>query len=306
MVKLKKKMLVDRREKQMYDPSILSENIRSYRKLRGMTQSELAERLFVTPQNISKWELGQSTPDVMNLCRLAEVLCVGVERLLGAPTDGAVRSLIAIDGGGTKTETVLFTEEGEVIGRHISGGSNPNTHGLDAAVSAIRSGLEALSVSEMAVTYIYAGIAGCGSGEAARAMASAIKRVCPTAKVNVQSDIRNVISAAEIAEDCIAVITGTGVSVFASVGERLQRYGGWGYLYDRSYSGYDLGREAIRTTLAEEEGTEGRVPSLPTSRQGLAIGRWIISQGFTPCRAPRWRRFLTAFSPPTTPVTARP
>ena len=58
----------------MYDSSLLGENIRKYRRIAGLTQSELAEKLFLTAQNISKWETGKSYPDLVNLCSLAREL----------------------------------------------------------------------------------------------------------------------------------------------------------------------------------------------------------------------------------------
>ena len=240
----------------MYDIKTLSGNIRYFRKLSGMTQNDLAGALFVTAQNISKWELGQSTPDIANLCRLAEVFGIPVDRLLGTESrgDGSER-FIAIDGGGTKTEFVLFNKDGEVLEHYIGGGSNPNAFGVDAAVNELRRGLDALSAGEIGVSAIFGGIAGCGSAEIARTITAKLKKLYPVSQITLTSDIENVISAAECGEDAIAVIAGTGSSVFAKCGGALHRFGGWGYLYDRSYSGYDLGRDAIRATLAAEEGS---------------------------------------------------
>lgn len=52
------------------------------RKESGMTQKELAEKLFVTDKAISKWECGQSYPDISMLEPLAEALNVSVMELL--------------------------------------------------------------------------------------------------------------------------------------------------------------------------------------------------------------------------------
>lgn len=65
---------------------MLSDNIRNTRKSRGFTQEELAVRLHVTRQTISKWEKGYSVPDAELLSRMAEVLEVPVTELLGAPS----------------------------------------------------------------------------------------------------------------------------------------------------------------------------------------------------------------------------
>ena len=65
---------------------MLSDNIKTIRKNRGFTQVELAARLHVTRQTISKWEKGYSVPDAALLSRMAEVLEVPVTELLGAPS----------------------------------------------------------------------------------------------------------------------------------------------------------------------------------------------------------------------------
>ncbi|MBR3950057.1 MAG: helix-turn-helix transcriptional regulator [Oscillospiraceae bacterium] len=62
---------------------MLQENIKNFRKERGLTQEELAIRLNVVRQTVSKWEKGLSVPDADMLQRLAEVLEVTVNQLLG-------------------------------------------------------------------------------------------------------------------------------------------------------------------------------------------------------------------------------
>lgn len=62
---------------------MLQDNIRNFRKNRGLTQEELAIRLNVVRQTVSKWEKGLSVPDADMLQKLAEVLEVSVSQLLG-------------------------------------------------------------------------------------------------------------------------------------------------------------------------------------------------------------------------------
>lgn len=66
---------------------MLGENIRDIRQKKGWTQDELAERLHVVRQTVSKWEKNLSVPDVQSLQRLAEVLDTSVEILLGIGPD---------------------------------------------------------------------------------------------------------------------------------------------------------------------------------------------------------------------------
>ena len=62
---------------------MLSENIKNYRKAKGLSQEELATKLNVVRQTVSKWEKGLSVPDSEMLILLAEVFEVPVAELLG-------------------------------------------------------------------------------------------------------------------------------------------------------------------------------------------------------------------------------
>lgn len=53
------------------------------RRNKNFTQEELANRLGVTPQALSKWEKGLSSPDISMVCSLCHVLDVGADYLLG-------------------------------------------------------------------------------------------------------------------------------------------------------------------------------------------------------------------------------
>ena len=62
---------------------MLKENIKQVRKSRGLSQEELAIKLNVVRQTISKWEQGLSVPDSEMLVSLSEVLETPVSILLG-------------------------------------------------------------------------------------------------------------------------------------------------------------------------------------------------------------------------------
>ena len=63
---------------------MFSENLRTLRKAKGLSQEELAIRLNVVRQTISKWEKGLSVPDADLLIRLSDVFEVSVSGMLGA------------------------------------------------------------------------------------------------------------------------------------------------------------------------------------------------------------------------------
>lgn len=52
------------------------------RKQLGLTQQELADKLFVSNKVISKWETGKSVPDTSMLVELSKVLNISLDELL--------------------------------------------------------------------------------------------------------------------------------------------------------------------------------------------------------------------------------
>ncbi len=62
---------------------MLSENIKISRKYKGLSQDELAIKLNVVRQTVSKWERGLSVPDSEMLIALSEILEIPVSTLLG-------------------------------------------------------------------------------------------------------------------------------------------------------------------------------------------------------------------------------
>ena len=65
------------------NPAAISATIRSLRRERGLTQEALAQAVGVSPQAISKWETGQTMPDITLLLPLSKELGIGVDLLLG-------------------------------------------------------------------------------------------------------------------------------------------------------------------------------------------------------------------------------
>jgi repressor LexA len=86
--------------------------IREVRKRRGWTQSDLAERCSVSPQVVSNWERGYSTPDAEDVSRAASALDVSVDYLLGrANVVSETRSTYATNTSTRKAEAVGYSPE---------------------------------------------------------------------------------------------------------------------------------------------------------------------------------------------------
>lgn len=64
--------------------------LQELRKEKGMTQEELANDLAITPQSVSKWENEQSTPDLDTLVKIAKILGVSCDYLLGNEVEAKV------------------------------------------------------------------------------------------------------------------------------------------------------------------------------------------------------------------------
>ena len=62
-------------------------NIVSYRKRNGLTQARLAEKLNYSDKAVSKWERGESVPDVLTLVQLSELFDISVNDLLLDPNE---------------------------------------------------------------------------------------------------------------------------------------------------------------------------------------------------------------------------
>ena len=75
---------------------MFSENLKAMRKAKGYTQEELAIKLNVVRQTVSKWEKGLSVPDADVLSKIADVLDTKVSILLGGTvTDEADKDAVA-------------------------------------------------------------------------------------------------------------------------------------------------------------------------------------------------------------------
>lgn len=66
---------------------MLNENIKRFRKARGISQEEMAVKLNVVRQTVSKWENGLSVPDADALIHISKLLGVSVSQLLGIEID---------------------------------------------------------------------------------------------------------------------------------------------------------------------------------------------------------------------------
>ena len=61
----------------------LSERLKTLRKAKDMTQEQLAEYMGISPQAVSRWETGATSPDISALPQLADLFSISIDELLG-------------------------------------------------------------------------------------------------------------------------------------------------------------------------------------------------------------------------------
>lgn len=159
--------------------------------------------------------------------------------------------MIAVDGGGTKTEAVLFTAQGKILRRLLAAGSNPNTIGKENAIKTIKSLIENISEGYGSIDGIFIGCAGCGTGDNAKIITEALKGFFPC-PVQCVSDILT--AAKSITdEDCICCISGTGNTVALIKENTFRLFSGTGPLLGEKGSGFSIGRDALSHAIKERD-----------------------------------------------------
>lgn len=223
-------------------------NIKKHRERMGITQQELAEKMFVSFQAVSAWERGVSLPDLENASRLADILNVKLDALL---EESNVNFLIAIDGGGTKTEFILFEANGAIRKRIVLESTNPNIVGLEKCLQTLYNGIDTLCANTPVsqVKTIFAGISGVSTGDYIETLKSNLSKRYGIDSY-VDTDGINMLSMAHDPKNAAIVICGTGSSVFVRKNYEKTRIGGWGYLFDQPGSAYSIGNKALCHALA--------------------------------------------------------
>lgn len=239
----------------MLNINLLGNRIKELRKQRGLTQNAFAEALHVSFQAVSNWERGIAPPELENLIHIAAYFGVLVDDLLRPQKDDL---FLGIDGGGTKTEFLLVSADGYVQKRLIKSGCNPNDIGYSKMISLISDGVGDILKEFQSVKSVFCGIAGISTGDYAKRLHDELKKRYPQINIQVKNDSFNLFALYEEAD--MAVISGTGSVVFVKDETSYKRLGGWGYLLDGAGSAYDIGRDALREALRQEDMKES--PSL--------------------------------------------
>lgn len=102
---------------------MFSDNLIQLRKLKGLSQEELAEKIGVSRQTLSKWEVGETLPDIEKSRALADVFDVSLDELvsyepevsgLGVPPKG--KHAFGIVTVGDKGQIVIPAKARKIFG----------------------------------------------------------------------------------------------------------------------------------------------------------------------------------------------
>ena len=130
------------------DKELFGKFILELRKEKGLTQKELADKLYVSDKTVSKWECGKGMPDISMLVPLGELLGVSVTELLECKRH-APDELLDVAQVESVVQKALQVSGEEQERRYIRKKNRIYTYGLALIISTIEIGLAYLARLEM-------------------------------------------------------------------------------------------------------------------------------------------------------------
>jgi N-acetylglucosamine kinase-like BadF-type ATPase len=162
-----------------------------------------------------------------------------------------MRYSLGFDGGGSKTDCVLFDAKGDVIGQGYGGPANPlRTGGFEAAFSSLRAAaaeaLASANVRPEDITGVCMGLAGAGRAEVVRRVKVFLFEEFPRAVTQVVPDYEIALEAAVGTGPGVVLIAGTGsVAYGRNAAGETARAGGYGPWIGDEGSAFEIGRRAV-------------------------------------------------------------
>lgn len=108
------------------------ETLYHLRTQKGLSQAELAEKVFVTRQAVSRWESGETTPNTETLKLLSALFGVSINTLLGLP-----RQLRCQCCGMPLDDSLTSREPGGLFNENTASGAMPMANSSTAAGSSL-------------------------------------------------------------------------------------------------------------------------------------------------------------------------
>lgn len=162
---------------------------------------------------------------------------------------------LGIDGGGTKTKYVLYTQDGQILREATTGTVHILQIDKATCIRTLQIGIEEVLKEDTESVHIIAGLAGYGQEQVAR---EKIEAVCQEAFqgycYTLYNDVQTAITGALNGQDGIVVIAGTGSIALSTIAGKQRRCGGWGHLLGDEGSGYWLARKMLAVFCQQEDG----------------------------------------------------
>ncbi|WP_020664389.1 N-acetylglucosamine kinase [Amycolatopsis benzoatilytica] len=183
--------------------------------------------------------------------------------------------VVGVDAGGTSTRAIAVDSAGVVHGTGTAAGANPNSHPPAEAAARIAGAIEHALAGERDVAGVVVGMAGeskLSDPAVAAEFSAAWERIGLSGRVRTVNDAEVAYASATSEPDGTVLVAGTG-SIAGRVRDRrmVRSSGGHGWLLGDEGSGFWLGREAVRATLAALEG-DGPLDGLPEAVLAEAFG----------------------------------
>lgn len=168
------------------------------------------------------------------------------------------RSVIGVDGGGSKTEVVWIGRDGQILSTTRRSGSNYQDVGIEGLNGLLEGALSPwLSAANRGgPACICLGLAGAGRPDEQRTIAESLLEKGWADRVRVESDARIALAGAHRGKGGVIAIAGTG-SIVLGRGQsgNWVRAGGWGPLLGDEAGAYDIAMRALRSVLAAYDGS---------------------------------------------------
>lgn len=161
-----------------------------------------------------------------------------------------MKGFIAVDGGGSKTELVLFNELGNIFSHEMISCTNPNDIGIEISIKrleiSIKKMMKVAKKYRLNLSNIFLGIAGVEFGNIAKVIKEALQQKLKFESIVVEGDLASVkeLSLSELNNGAV-IISGTGFNMSFKINGEFNNVGGWGYMPDNYLSGLDLGKDAL-------------------------------------------------------------
>jgi N-acetylglucosamine kinase-like BadF-type ATPase len=184
--------------------------------------------------------------------------------------------LLAVDGGGTKTQALVTDLQGKVLARGLGPGSNVHNVGFDQSCKAVTTAIEGALLQVLGlrsagggqswrgapIAAACFGLAGVDAPEDEAEIARWVRQQTIAERFLVVNDAELVLAGGTPEGWGVALISGTGsVCLGRAADGRSLRVGGWGPLMSDEGSGYEIASEALRAVARSVDGRE-QAPAL--------------------------------------------